>query len=523
MAVPPRSTAGLRGPVSIGDAGQGRLGRGLAALALGAFIALVPPQAHAQTAPAPRGPAPKPTAAAPVPDDTPLPRAVAAALAQAGVPADAIAVVVHDLDRARTVYTHRATLPMNPGSLAKLLTTAAALDRLGPAWQWQTPVWLDGRVADGVLDGNLVLRGSGDPMLVQERLWLLLRRVQQAGVREIRGDIVLDAGAFAPSPTAPGDFDGEALRPYNVQASALLMNFTALALRLQPDPAQGVARVGAEPPLAGWAWPASVPLATGPCGDWLATLRLSHEEGHTRMAGRFPAACGEQRWLAADPQPETYPARLVAGLWQEMGGRLGGIVRSGVAPTGVPPTFEHPSPSLAEVVRDVNKFSNNVMAQQVFLTLALQSDPSRPATVEAAQEVLLRWGTERVGPWPPGSVVDNGSGLSRHTRYTAQWLAQLLVTGWRSPWMPEWVASLPVAGVDGTMRRARGATGRAHLKTGSLRDVNARAGYVLSAGGRRYALVVMVQHPQAGATRPVMDALLDWVMQDAPTRDLDGR
>jgi D-alanyl-D-alanine carboxypeptidase/D-alanyl-D-alanine-endopeptidase (penicillin-binding protein 4) len=455
-------------------------------------------------------------------DPTPLPRSVSRALARAGVPPEALAVVVHDLDRARTTYTHRATTPMNPASLTKLLTTAAALDRLGPAWQWQTPVWLDGRIEQGVLEGNLHLRGSGDPLLVQERLWLLLRRVMQSGVREIRGDIVLDTRAFGPPEAAPGDFDGEPLRAYNAQASALLLNFGALMLRLTPDAPAGVARVAAEPTLEGWSVPERVPLAPGPCTDWQAAVGLVHEDDRTRLTGRFPTSCGERRWMAADPRPDTYAARLVGGLWREMGGRLGGQVRYGPAPEGVPPRFEHASPPLSEAVRDINKFSNNVMAQQLFLTLALQADPTQPATPAAARDVLWRWAAEKVGRWPAGSVLDNGSGLSRLTRWTAQWTAQLLVSGWRSPWMPEWVASLPVAGVDGTMRRAQGGTGRAHLKTGSLRDVNARAGFVLSDGGRRYALVTLLQHPAAGGTRPVLDAVLDWVMQDAPSRELQA-
>ena len=133
----------------------------------------------------------------------------------------------------------------------KLLTTAAALDLLGPAWSWSTPVWLQGTVTNGVLDGNLVIKGSGDPKLVLERIWLLLRRVQQQGVREIRGDIVLDRSAFAVPERDPAEFDGEALRPYNVRPDALLLNYKALLLTFTPDPARGVARVAVEPPLAG--------------------------------------------------------------------------------------------------------------------------------------------------------------------------------------------------------------------------------------------------------------------------------
>ena len=218
-----------------------------------------------------------------------LPPEVQAALQRARVPAIALSVVVQDVGGGRPVLHWRPHEPVNPASLAKLLTTAAALDRLGPAWRWRTPVWLDGPLRDGVLDGSLVIQGSGDPTLVLERVWLLLRRVQALGVREIRGDIVLDGSAFAVPDAAPGDFDGEPLRPYNVRPAALLLNYRSVVYTFVPDAAAGVARVVAEPPLAGTLVDRSVPLAAGPCGDWRAGLRADFSSpDHVRFAGRYP-------------------------------------------------------------------------------------------------------------------------------------------------------------------------------------------------------------------------------------------
>jgi D-alanyl-D-alanine carboxypeptidase/D-alanyl-D-alanine-endopeptidase (penicillin-binding protein 4) len=176
------------------------------------------------------------------------------------------------------------------------------------------------------------------------------------------------------------------------------------------------------------------------------------------------------------------------------------------------------------VVRDINKFSNNVMAQQLFLTLALQRDPGRAATPDAARQVLARWvagalASDAAGSeLPGGAVLDNGSGLSRTQRLSARQLATVLMRAFDAPTMPELLASLPVAGQDGTMRRARVAEGRAHLKTGSLDDVVAVAGFVRSDSGRRYVLVALVQHERAQAARPALDALIDWVARDAPAR-----
>lgn len=444
-----------------------------------------------------------------------LPPAVLQALAKANVPPEAVSVVVQEVaGPLRTRLAWRADEPVNPASLTKLLTTYAALDLLGPAWSWTTPVWVQGTVdADGVLDGHLVIKGSGDPKLVLERVWLLLRRVQQLGIREIRGDIVLDRSAFAVPEQNPADFDGEPLRPYNVRPDALLLNYRAVSLTLTPDAPRNLAAVGAEPPLAGVRIDPSVPLLAGPCEDWRGALKADFTDPQRiRLTGGFPAACGEKTWTLAYAEPRFYNERLLVALWRELGGKLGGTVREGVAPA-TRPTFEIASPPLSEVIREINKFSNNVMAQQLFLTLGLQRGGA--GTPEAARDVLRRWLQERLGARAlEGSVIDNGSGLSRETRLSAQTLARLLQSAYAGPVMPELMASLPVSGLDGTLTRARAASGRAHLKTGSLRDVAGVAGYVLGASGRRVVLVAIVNHPNANAARPAFDALVQWAVTE---------
>jgi D-alanyl-D-alanine carboxypeptidase/D-alanyl-D-alanine-endopeptidase (penicillin-binding protein 4) len=171
---------------------------------------------------------------------------------------------------------------------------------------------------------------------------------------------------------------------------------------------------------------------------------------------------------------------------------------------------------LAEVVRDINKYSNNLMAQQLFLTLAREANPRAAATPEAARGVLGRWLAERTGPLGEEVVLDNGSGLSRATRVSALRLARVLLRAYDSPVMSEFMSSLPVPGLDGTLRRSHAATGRAHLKSGSLRDVAGVAGYVLSNSGRRYVVVAIVNHAQAAAARQALDALVQWVLRDVP-------
>jgi D-alanyl-D-alanine carboxypeptidase/D-alanyl-D-alanine-endopeptidase (penicillin-binding protein 4) len=281
-----------------------------------------------------------------------------------------------------------------------------------------------------------------------------------------------------------------------------------------PDVAAGVARVHYEPPLAHVQLPATVPLAAAgaACGDWRAGLRAGFSDPvRVAFEGVYPAACGERQWSVALADPRGFAARAVEGMWRELGGRLTGRVRDGTVPPGLQPAFSASSPALAEAVRDINKYSNNVMTQQVFLTLALQQ--GGVGSFESARAVLAQWWRQRVGA--DVLVADNGAGLSREARLTAQGLARMLQRAWASPVMPELLASLPIAGVDGTLRRSQGrAAGAAHLKTGTLRDVAAMAGYVHAASGRRYVLVAIVNHPNAPAARPAIEALVDWTAAD---------
>jgi serine-type D-Ala-D-Ala carboxypeptidase/endopeptidase (penicillin-binding protein 4) len=447
-----------------------------------------------------------------------LPVDVENALVRAQVPREALVVWVQELggDHASGPrVSWQADRAVNPASLTKLLTTYAGLEQLGPAWSWSTPVWLQGPIKQGELQGDVIIKGSGDPKLVLERIQLLLRRVQQMGVRDIRGDIVLDRRAFEVSEQSTADFDGESSKPYNATPDALLLNYKSVLMNFTPDPAHGVARVGVDPTLAGLKADASVPLSSGACGDWRSALKADLSDPlRVKFQGSFAQSCGAQFWPVAYAMPQNYNGLVLAGLWREMGGTLKGRVRDGAAPSnGTAPSFEFASPPLAEVVRDINKYSNNVMAQQLFLTLGLMSHRGK-GTAEAAREVMYEWLNRQLGPQgASGIVIDNGSGLSRETRISARQLSRLLQNAWASPVMPELMSSLPIAGLDGTLKRVRSATGQAHLKTGSLKGVAGIAGYVLGSNGRRYAVVGIINHPNAKAAKPALDALVKWVAE----------
>ena len=445
-----------------------------------------------------------------------LPASVQAALKRAGLPVDAMAAVVVPVEgKGSGRLSWQAAKAMNPASVMKLTTTFAALDLLGPAYTWKTTVSVDGPIRSGTLHGNLYVRGSGDPLLLLEQLWLLLRRVQASGIHTIAGDIVVDGSAFQPAPKDPAAFDGEPLRPYNAGPEALLLNFKSLVLTLVPDPAAGVARVQVAPPLAGLDVPDTVPLvsANTVCGDWRARLQLNlTHSARLGLDGSYAPSCGERSWAIAPPEPELFAPRALAGLWRDQGGQTSGAARLGKVPAGATVLFTYTSPALLQAVQSVNKYSNNVMAQQLFLTLGLEvggaGDP------EVARQTMAAWWERRVGTTAASAQpprFDNGAGLSRDARISADAMARMLQRAWASPVMPELMASLPIVGVDGTLRRSKSrAVGSAHLKTGSLRDVLAVAGYVLAEDGRRWVLVAFINHANAASARPALDALIDW-------------
>lgn len=414
----------------------------------------------------------------------------------------------------RPLLSVRSDRPMNPASTMKLVTTYAALELLGPAYTWKTVAASNAPVVGATLEGDLYLRGAGDPKLVYESFWLLLRQLRARGIQSLHGDLVLDRGLFDAGAYDPSAFDNEPVRPYNVGPDALLVNFKAIALRFIPDDAKREVRVTAEPPLADFTIDA-VPYADGPCGDWKARVAADFtRRDRVAFAGAFAGSCGEQNWNVAVLDHRQYVGALFKKLWSELGGTFQGKVRDGALPIDARVLAERESPSLAEIVRDINKYSNNVMAKELYLSLAaevlkLQANPDR------AQRVIRNFFSNK-GIAMPELVIENGSGLSRRERISALSMARLLQAAWSSPVMPEFVSSLSLVGYDGTMRRRlnqKSVAGQAHIKTGTLNDARAVAGYVTAASGKRYVVVCFVNHANAGAAQAAQDALLQWVYE----------
>jgi D-alanyl-D-alanine carboxypeptidase/D-alanyl-D-alanine-endopeptidase (penicillin-binding protein 4) len=441
-----------------------------------------------------------------------LPAPVLAGLQRHGVASDRQAFVATPLDGGQLHLSVGAELALNPASTMKLLTTYAALSLLGPEYRWRTDAYADGAVLDGVLNGNLVLRGGGDPGLVVERWWAMLQALREQGLREIRGDLVIDRTLYADSPASAASFDHEDNKPYNVPPDPLLINFRTVSLDFVPDETRHVAQITATPTLAGMHIPLTVPLASGPCTDWKSALRA---DWTTPVAPRFLGAyrrhCGPKTWhVAALLSPNEYALASFRSVWTDEGGNLGGRVRDGVVPETATLLNTYWSPPLGDLIRDINKNSNNVMARQVFLTLG-RNDDQIPLSPDRSENTLRRWLAQEHLSMPE-LVIRNGSGLSRDERISAGSLVQLLTHAWHSKEMAVFLASLPIAGVDGTMQhRAIRLRGAAQIKTGTLNGVRSLAGYVMGSSGHQYAVAAILNDPHADESQETLDAFLEWV------------
>ena len=443
-----------------------------------------------------------------------LPAGVSLALKQAGIPETHVGVVVQQLD-GTPLLLHGEDRAFNPASVMKLVTTLAALDSMGPAHTFKTLVWLDGSLKDGVLSGNLVLQGGGDPGMTPERLWLLLRELRQRGIREIHGDILLDNSYYAIEAQDPGAFDQAPLRPYNAQPAALLVNFNTRLLRLCARDDRVISQL--DPPLDTLTLDNRMQSVDTVCNGWGKQVSTRLEGNSLVLEGSLSSQCGERALaLNLDPPPANVGAWFQS-TWRDLGGIHQGMVREGVVGPDARLFLAFDSAPLSQLVRDVNKHSNNVMAKMLYLNLGVARFGG-PATWDKAERAVRAW-LEEKGLALPKLVLENGSGLSRIERLSAMAMASLLAWAPRQPVYYEFAASLPAVGLEGTQRsrfngnglRSMNLSGKAWLKSGTLNDVRNLAGYVLGQDGERRVLVFFINHPRASAAMAAQEALVEWV------------
>ena len=453
-------------------------------------------------------------------DPATLPYAVQQVLLKHKIPADSLSVLVQEVSTDQPLLAVHADVARNPASAIKLLTTLAALHELGPAYTWRTSAVSTAALKQGRLQGDLYIKGGGDPFLVTERFWKFLLELRQAGVQHIDGDLVIDNSLFDLPPGDPALFDGRPYRPYNVLPQATLLNFGATRFSLIPQPAVDRVDIVIDPPTTTLTIDNQIQLTNGSCSGGPRKLRFhvldASGGGHVRFSGQFPNSCGRYALTRAVANGPLRTFGSFKSIWSSLGGSITGGARTGVAPANARVLHSYRSPTLAEIIRTVNKFSNNVMSRQLLLTLGAERVDT-PATIDKGRAAIDDW-LKRSGLQFPELFMDNGSGLSRQSRISARSLGDLLRYAYHSPLMPEFVSSLPLSAVDGTLRKRfkdHDMAGRLHVKTGTIDDVRTMGGFLHAADGRTFVVVTLHNHRgiQYGTGTLVQDALLKWLYE----------
>ena len=449
-----------------------------------------------------------------LPHGSGLPAPFARSLAQAGIPLTSVALDIRMVE-GKVLAFHNQQLAFNPASVMKLVTTAAALDRLGPDYRWITRVYAEGPLVGEVLNGDLIIQGGGDPRLAHEDLTRLLRRLRSLGVREIHGDLVIDRSLFQTTLEDAASFDGLPYRAYNALPDALLLDAKAISLRFLPDAQTQSVRVAMEPPMVDFLIEPPK-LDSQPCNNWREKLGAVVDPTAVHFSGSYSVDCGERVLvLHAHALSHTrYFDMVFRQLWRELGGSISGVMREEKKSESARELLQWESPTLAQIIRDINKHSNNVMARQLLMSLAT-SPAGAPVNADVGAAQAKAW-LDTIGVNSKNVEIENGAGLSRKERLSAEALSTVLNHAWNSPYMPEFIGSLPIVGVDGTMIRTlknSAVKTRAHIKTGSLNDVASIAGYVKAKSGRWISVVCMINHAEANLARTNFNDLLEWIYE----------
>jgi D-alanyl-D-alanine carboxypeptidase/D-alanyl-D-alanine-endopeptidase (penicillin-binding protein 4) len=472
----------------------------------------------------------------------PIPPSIKSSLERNQIPLDAVSISVIEIEpgrlgkqAAKNLLDWRANEPMNPASTMKVLTTLSGLDILGPQYRWRTNVYTDGVIRQGTLKGNIYLQGTGDPKLVPEELAKLMKDLQSLGIQKIDGNLFFDRSAYAPSAMETNTIDGESLRAYNVSPDPLLYAFRTLSFQLGKSRTADFIDVSYTPALSQLKVLNQMQLVDRPCDNWKGNIRFNLDPENSnntdqaitaQFSGTFPSSCNGVNYNVVALDANTFLTQGFAAAWELAGGTWAQapVGKNGNVPLAARLLLQFEGVNLRDVVQDINKYSNNVMARQLLLTLALEK-MGKPATTVNGDLVIQSWLKQNSMNFT-GLVIENGSGLSRNEAISANQMNQLLLTARNLPINDIFYNSLPIAGTDGTMRNRLMTQLRkflhlkkkpeARIKTGSLADVRAIAGYVMSKSGKMYAVTSFINHPNAWKGLEAHDQLLTWLLEDGP-------
>ena len=452
---------------------------------------------------------------------TELPEEVAQLLHHQGVSENGMSAYVHALTSPTPLLAFNADVPRNPASVMKLVTTYAALGILGADYRWPVEFYTTGNISGGILHGDLILKGYGYPDFKPHDLRLLLGGLRKRGIKEIRGNLIFDNTYFNVKAKNPGAFDGKPYARYNALPDALLYNERISEFVVKPR--SNSVSIDATHPSKNVNLINNLKVKNVSCRGSYANPRMrilpQANEIKVQFDGVLSSRCGERKFTTVISDPVNMLYGSIRKIWsQEMGGIITGdrlIVTE--TPNHAYLLYRLEAKSVREILPLINKKSNNVMARQLFLSIAA-NESGTPGTTDKAYQSIQNWFTSR-GLNFPELRIENGSGLSRIGQISARHIGELLLDAYKSPYKQALLDSLPIMGVDGTLKNRMKGTVVANsgrFKTGTLRNARGIAGYVTAENGQVY--VVAILHNDPTVKRKVLAAhnkLIEWTAKQS--------
>jgi len=420
-----------------------------------------------------------------------------------------IGIQVVDLNDGETIFSINEAEPMSPASTMKLVTTRAALDLLGPNHRWVTAIYYDGEIRQGKLFGNLYLLTAGDPTMSIEKLWRLLSRVKASGITSIDGDIIIDRSIYRIPSHDPAAFDQRPTKTYNVGPDAFLVGENKIEITVDTNSDSSTAPLFMFPNLRKLKLESKVKLLEGKCSR--PSIEASLLGDVISVDGALPRDCGLQIFEVNLLSPKDFSGLVLRELWESDGSELSGTISEGLISRDSRFLTSFDSEPLAQAIRKINKESSNSLARLLYLALA----PTKiyENSDQDSESAIRSWANKK-NMHTDGLRLDNGSGLSRSERLSALFLSEVLEDAWRDPFSSEFISSLAIPGVDGTLRNRLSQSAvseRAHLKTGLLNEVRSIAGYLNHPSGHTFSVVVIINGPHRNNRMETIDVIINWI------------
>lgn len=398
-----------------------------------------------------------------------------------------------DMPKAKTVYELNGSQLRVPASLSKVVTAVGVLETLGVTWKTQTQLVSNASVDGKTLKGNLILKGGGDPGFVSETMWFLVNEFKRTGVETIDGDIVVDASRFDNISIDESRDDKRVDRAYDAPVSAMSFNWNSVNVFVRPT------KNGEKPTV--WVDPENTLFKVenkAVTGNGTPAIYVERVGNVIKVSGKIPTSMGEKAFYKNIGDVTQWSGHNLIQFLKQRGITVKGQVKAGAAPKDAIVLAKADSKPLGEMVKDMMKFSNNFVAEMLVKNLAAEKKgmgASLAQGVDVIKQCFLRW------EMPKSCVYLNPSGLSHDNKFSPQDLVTVLnIAAENMEYSSEFMASMPIAGLDGTLKnrmKNTPAQGEVRAKTGLLNGVAGLGGYHRSKSGQLYAFILVYNGPDS--------------------------